>query len=319
MITIGHSVGRAGRDKPVDVMIVQCLLNLNHEKSGLTTPVAVTGDLDGTAAEAIKSFQRNALGHKVPDGRVDPGGKTFTKLAEPVKNSDTVTTLRSVIRASADTTLARPGDVSSTLSIIDDQRFLGLYDRQCVHLGASARAGLTELIGFINDDLDIMDVGWCAYMLATVRHECAEQWKPVKEFGLGAGHDYGNPVPFTDKAGEKHTNAYYGRGYVQLTWDYNYKALGEALGLDEDLLVDPDKALDPETAYAIMSYGMRNGSFTDSARKLSDYIDTTKCNYPSARQIINGLDQFMKIAGYATDIEILLRVSCLDSASDSTF
>jgi hypothetical protein len=65
---------------------------------------------------------------------VDPGGKTLSKLAEPVKNSDTIKTLRSVIRASSVTTLARPDEVSSNLSNIDD-------------------------------------VGWCAYMLATVKHE----------------------------------------------------------------------------------------------------------------------------------------------------
>jgi putative chitinase len=319
MITLANSVGFGGKNRPIDLMIVQHLLNLNHEGAGLDDPLPISGELDADTTAAIKSFQSGVMGSKVPDGRVDPGGKTLKKLADPVKLSDTLSTLRSVMGASDVGTLARPGEASSSLSIIDTQAFLGLYERQFFKLGAAARDGFTELIGFINEDEEIADVGWCAYMMATTKHECAEKWEPIKEFGLGAGHPYGNPVEFTDKAGTKHTNTYYGRGYVQLTWKDNYDALGTALGLGEDLLVDPDKVLDPETAYDIMSYGMRNGSFTTAKRKLSDYIDHTKCNYPSARQIINGLDQYMKIAGYATDIEILLRAGCEGSTSHSDF
>jgi hypothetical protein len=319
MITLNQTVGRTGRNKPVDVMIVQHLLNLNHESADLGEPLAVTGTLDAATADAIESFQSKAMGNKKPDGRVDPGGRTLSKLAGPVKNRDTLKTLRSVLHASSDTTVARPDEASGTLSNIDYVSFLGLYDRQFVQLGASARAGLTELIGFINDDIEIIDVGWGAYMLATVKHECAERWKPIKEFGLGAGHDYGNVVTVTDKDGKKHKNTYYGRGYVQLTWKENYATLGQKIGLQDDLLIDLDQALVPETAYAIMSFGMRNGSFTDGKHKLSDYINSTVCNYEKARKIINGLDQHVKIAGYAANLELLLRVSCDDSVSDSTF
>jgi len=319
MITLSQSVGLGGKNRPVDVMIIQHVLNLNQKPAKLTSPLQVTGNADQDTTDAIQLFQINAMKAKKPDGRVDAGGMTLSKLSAAVKtkNSDTVTILRSVIRASWITTGARPGEVSSSLSIIDAQRFLGLYDRQFFQLGAAARTGLTQLIGFINDDLEITDVGWGAYMLATVKHECAEKWQPVKEFGLGAGHAYGNPVTVTDKQGKKYTNTYYGRGYVQLTWKDNYAGLGQALGMDDELVLDPDKALDPETAYRIMSYGMRNGSFTN--KKLSDYIDSNQCNYPSARQIINGLDRHTLIAGYATNIEMLLRVSCYGSVSDSTF
>ncbi|MBW4514576.1 MAG: M23 family metallopeptidase [Timaviella obliquedivisa GSE-PSE-MK23-08B] len=39
---------------------------------------------------------------------------------------------------------------------------------------------------------------------------------------------------------------YYGRGYFQLTWDYNYKSMGDLLGID--LVNNPDKANEPEIA-----------------------------------------------------------------------
>ena len=58
----------------------------------------------------------------------------------------------------------------------------------------------------------------------------------------------------------------YGRGYVQLTWKNNYLTLGKALGLGDDLAKNPDHVLDPDIAYEIMSYGMRNGSFSKGQR-----------------------------------------------------
>ena len=51
-----------------------------------------------------------------------------------------------------------------------------------------------------------------------------------------------------------------------------------------------------------MSFGMRNGSFTHGKHKLSDYISSTMCNYEKARKIINRLDQYVKIAGYAPNV-----------------
>jgi predicted chitinase len=58
-------------------------------------------------------------------------------------------------------------------------------------------------------------------------------------------------VSITDANGKKHTNTYYGRGYVQLTWQENYASLGQSLGLGDDLLVNPDNALIPQTAYSM--------------------------------------------------------------------
>jgi hypothetical protein len=53
----------------------------------------------------------------------------------------------------------------SVEQLIDDGAFLKLYDLQFGRLGALQRAGLTKRIGYINEDMDICDVGWCAYML----------------------------------------------------------------------------------------------------------------------------------------------------------
>ena len=144
-------------------------------------------------------------------------------------------------------------------------------------------------------------------MLATAKHETAQTMLPIEEYGKGKTKPYGNEVAVTDKNGETHKNKYYGRGYVQLTWDHNYKTMSKNLNMGEDLYIYPDKALEENTAYNIMSYGMRHGSFT--SRDLSRYISGNFCDYVNARRIINGTDKAQLIADYATAIEILLILS----------
>src|SRR5689334_14433111 len=58
---------------------------------------------------------------------------------------------------------------------------------------------------------DFTDRRWLAYMLATAKWETANTMKPVEEIGKGRGRAYGVP--------KANGQIYYGRGYVQLTWD----------------------------------------------------------------------------------------------------
>ncbi len=117
-----------------------------------------------------------------------------------------------------------------------------------------------------------------AYMLATTYHETARTMQPIEEYGRGRGHAYGNKHPVTGEA-------YYGRGYVQLTWYSNYEKAGKKLRID--LVNRPSLALDPVIAAEIMIAGMTEGWFT--SRKLSDYdrLDG-QFNAIGARRIING-------------------------------
>ena len=189
---------------------------------------------------------------------------------------------------------------------IDRQKFFAAYEAA---FGAISRPewkkGLDELLGAAEGDPQITDLRWLAYMLATVKHECAGHWLPIEEFGKGQGRKYGVPVTVKDPEGKSYTNVYYGRGYVQLTWDYNYRSMGDKL--KNRLLYEPQLALDPVVAYKIMSLGMRQGSFTGVG--LSKYIAGDRCDYVNARRIINGTDQAEKIAGYATKLESILRQS----------
>jgi hypothetical protein len=192
----------------------------------------------------------------------------------------------------------------------DHTKFFDSYRAAFGSLTQSKVDGLESLLTSLEADTDVADVRWAAYMLATVKHECADTWHPIEEFGKGKGRPYGKPVTITGSDGQQHTNTYYGRGYVQLTWQKNYETMGEALNLGDALLIDPAKVLDPVVAYDIMSYGMRHGSFT--GKKLADYINDQTADYKNARRIINGLDQWQKIQGYAQTLEGSLNQSLID-------
>jgi hypothetical protein len=170
---------------------------------------------------------------------------------------------------------------------------------------ATPQKGLEFLLQSLEQDIFVTDIRWAAYMLATVKHECADTWQPIEEYGKGKGRPYGTAVSVTDPATKKvYSNAYYGRGFVQLTWKANYTKMDKDLGLQNELVLHPEKVLDPTLAYRVMSYGMRYGKFTGVG--LSKFIQGTKVDYGKARQIINGMDVWQLIKGHAEKLEAVL-------------
>lgn len=77
---ISSSVGRNGANYESDVIIVQSLLNHNRIP-GVKDPLELTGKADIATIERIESFQKFIVFMAAPDGRVDPKGKTFIKMA----------------------------------------------------------------------------------------------------------------------------------------------------------------------------------------------------------------------------------------------
>ena len=183
------------------------------------------------------------------------------------------------------------------------------YEKRFSPLSAPKLSGLDRLLGFVQLDPEVNDVRWVAYMLATVKHECGDTWQPINEWGKDSYFDQYEPG--TSK-GVRLGNTkpgdglkFKGRGYVQITGRANYTTLGQRLGLGNGLVEQPERVLDPLTAYRIMSVGMREGLFTSKA--LRRYINDTATDYTGARRIINGQDQADKIATYATGMERALR------------
>ncbi|HEY4807638.1 MAG TPA: glycoside hydrolase family 19 protein [Roseiarcus sp.] len=131
------------------------------------------------------------------------------------------------------------------------------------------------------------DDRWLAYALATTYHETDQHMQPIEEYGKGRGMPYGKPDPTTGQV-------YYGRGFVQLTWERNYKTMTDLLGVD--FVNHPDLALELDNATNIMFIGMIKGLFT--GKSLGDYFNQTTEDWVNARKIINGLDKAQAIAMY---------------------
>jgi putative chitinase len=112
------------------------------------------------------------------------------------------------------------------------------------------------------------DDRWPAYAMGTAHHETDRTFGPIREYGRGKGKKY---------------PPYYGRGLVQLTWDYNYKKMSPKVGVD--LYKSPDLALEVR-AIPIMFIGMKEGLFT--GKKFADYFNPTKEDWVNARRMING-------------------------------
>lgn len=129
------------------------------------------------------------------------------------------------------------------------------------------------------------------YILATAWHESL--LRPIKEYRAAEGS------ALRDRQNRYWLSGFYGRGFVQLTWESNYRKMGNYLGVD--LVSNPDLALNPIYAAEILVYGMYQGSFT--GKRLSDYINAIKKDYWNARRIVNGTDRAALISRHAQEIE----------------
>lgn len=184
--------------------------------------------------------------------------------------------------------------------VVDRARF---YEKFRAELGPLTK-GQVNGFELIFDEWDRR--GWTnlnklAYMLATSWWETNKTMAPVRE------------AYWLSEAWRKKNLRYYpfyGRGFVQLTWPYNYEEAGEILGID--LIGNPDLALVPENAVRIMFEGMERGWFT--AKSLDDYIDEIDepdsedlREYKEARRIINGTDKATTIGNLSLVFERALR------------
>src|SRR5881398_682937 len=100
--------------------------------------------------------------------------------------------------------------------------------------------------------------------LATIRAE-TESFEPISEgrskFNTSPG---GHPFDLYDRRkdlgnqGPPDGASFKGRGFIQLTGRANYQKHGAAIGLDNQLIENPDLANDPEIAARLLSNFLKN-------------------------------------------------------------
>jgi putative chitinase len=149
------------------------------------------------------------------------------------------------------------------------------------------------------------DDRWLAYALATAFHETAATMQPIKEYGgdkyFHKMYDIQGARPAVAKRLGNLTpgdgKKFPGRGYVQLTGKTNYQKWTVKLNMSGvNLVTNPEKAMDPKIASAILFEGMIEGSFT--SRRLNQYFNKQTTDWVGARAIINGKDRAQMIAIY---------------------
>lgn len=172
-----------------------------------------------------------------------------------------------------------------------------------------------RVLDYWDSQPQLTDLRWLAYILATTYHETGRRIQAVRECFGKTDQESINCVTGLYRRGRIKRNyaaidpktgkSYFGRGHVQLTWDYNYKRMGKELGMENKVYTNPDLALHPDTSVAIMSEGMIKGLFT--GKKLSQYFNSSSTNWGGARRIVNGLDKYKQIGGYARKFHATLK------------
>jgi peptidoglycan hydrolase-like protein with peptidoglycan-binding domain len=131
-----------------------------------------------------------------------------------------------------------------------------------------------------------------AYIIATVEHETAGSFEPVRE-----GYYLGEPEAENYRRTLIEYYPYYGRGYVQLTWNYNYRTYSNLTGLD--LINNPDLAMRPDVALFVIVHGMKNGTFSKHGYSLDYFTSDDGFDFVGARQTVNNTDKASDIAAIA--------------------
>ncbi|MER7053676.1 chitinase [Streptomyces sp. NPDC000351] len=113
-----------------------------------------------------------------------------------------------------------------------DQTFPG---RNSFYSYSGLTAALSAYPGFTNTGSDTVKKQEAAAFLANVSHETGGLVHVVEQNTANYPHYCDAAQPYGCPAGN---DEYHGRGPVQLSWNFNYKAAGDALGID--LLNNPD-------------------------------------------------------------------------------
>ncbi len=164
------------------------------------------------------------------------------------------------------------GDVSNTFTTPLSQ---DVIERMTQDLSGRAKKAAKKNLPVIAkalEDENILTPNILAYAIATIEHETAGTFEPIEEI-LGRKS--------ARRLGYEGGTNYFGRGFIQLTHLRNYKNVGRRIGIGDDLVENPNLALNPIISAKILAayfkdYGIaslaNNGDFISARAPINpDY------------------------------------------------
>lgn len=132
------------------------------------------GKVDPYTLQLIQHFQRKAHipGAEAMYIRIDPNGRTLERLSELVHEIE-ITTAGEIYKGKLD----KPAFIEGYRHIVPKGE-----------VSETSVAGLTKLLTYLEEDSEVTDLRWMAYMIATVRREAGPNFFPIQEDGKGGGH-----------------------------------------------------------------------------------------------------------------------------------
>ncbi|MFE9681677.1 chitinase [Streptomyces sp. NPDC006285] len=127
-------------------------------------------------------------------------------------------------------------DTTAAAFVVSESQFNSMFpNRNAFYSYSGLTAALDAYPGFSNTGSDTVKKQEAAAFLANVSHETGGLQYVVEQNTANYPHYCDSSQSYGCPAGN---DKYYGRGPVQLSWNFNYKAAGDALGID--LLNNPD-------------------------------------------------------------------------------
>lgn len=171
---------------------------------------------------------------------------------------------------------------------------------------------IDELITRFDYSIKLTRISWFAYILATMKLETNDTFLPVPEgYYLPESRRISALKAYYKKNNKKAYKTifplgelmYYGRGYVQLTHNYNYKKFNSLIP-NVDIFNNPDMVMNKDIAWIVLEEGMTRDDVTVkdinfTGHTLEMYLNDKKLDWVGARKIINGTNECNLIASYA--------------------
>ncbi|MFJ9041092.1 glycoside hydrolase family 19 protein [Streptomyces sp. NPDC102406] len=194
--------------------------------------------------------------------------------------------------------------------VVSEAQFNQMFpNRSSFYTYSGLTAALSAYPGFAKTGSDTVKKQEAAAFLANVSHETGGLVHVVEQNTANYPHYCDTSQSYGCPAGQ---SAYYGRGPIQLSWNFNYKAAGDALGIDllhNPNLVQTDPAIawktglwywNTQTGPGTMTghNAMVNGvGFGETIRSINGSIECNGGNPAQVQSRINAYQSFTSILG----------------------